>query len=136
LKEFSISKKEIISNKNEFDQVFNSGKTIYSNSRKLKAIFYINNNAESEGLKVAFAVHKKAGSAVWRNRVKRLLRESFRLNKSVLSDSLKNVFLLVVFSLNTINQRNHIKIKLSDIMSEVIELMNKIRVEMEYELQL
>ena len=136
MKEFSISKKEIINTKNEFDQVFNSGKTIYSNSRKLKAIFYINKNAGSEGFKVAFAVHTKAGSAVWRNRVKRLLRESFRLNKGVLSASLKNVFLLVVFSLNTINQRNHIKIKLSDIVSDVIELMNKIRVEMEYELQL
>lgn len=136
MKEFTISKKEIISSKNEFDRVFNSGKTIYSNSRKLKAIFYINNDTESEGLKVAFAVHKKAGSAFWRNRVKRLLRESFRLNKGVLSESLKNVFLLVVFSLNTINQRNHIKIKLSDILSDVIELMNKIRVEMEYELQL
>jgi len=136
LKEFAATKKEIISTKNEFNQVFNSGKTIYSNSRKLKAIFYINYNTESEGLKVAFAVHKKAGSAVWRNRVKRLLRESFRLNKGVLSESLKNVFLLVVFSLNTINQRNHIKIKLSDIVSDVIELMNKIRVEMEYELQL
>ncbi len=135
MKEFAVSKKEIISTKNEFDQVFNSGKTIYSNSRKLKAIFYIN-NTESEEFKVAFAVHKKAGSAVWRNRVKRLLRESFRLNKGVLSESLKNVFLLVVFSLNTINQRNHIKIKLSDILSDMIELMNKIRVELEYELQL
>ena len=136
MKEFAVSKKEIICTKNEFDQVFNSGKTIYSNSRKLKAIFYINKNTGSEGLKVAFAVHKKAGSAVWRNRVKRLLRESFRLHKGVLSESLKNVFLSVVFSLNTINQRNQIKIKLSDIISDMIELMNKIRVEMEYELQL
>ena len=136
MKEFAVSKKEIISAKIEFDQVFNSGKTIYSNSRKLKAIFYINKNSGSEGFKVAFAVHTKAGSAVWRNRVKRLLRESFRLNKGVISESLRNVFLLVVFSLNTINQRNHLKIKLSDIMSDVIELMNKIRVETEYELQL
>lgn len=136
MKEFAVSKKEIISTKNEFDRVFNSGKTIYSNSRKLKAIFYINDNTESEGFKVAFAVHKKAGSAVWRNRVKRLLRESFRLNKGILSESLKNVYLLVVFSLNTINQRNHIKIKFSDIMSDMIELMIKIRFELEYELQL
>ena len=135
MKEFAVSKKEIISTKNEFDQVFNSGKTIYSNSRNLKAIFYINKNTDSEGLKVAFAVHKKAGNAVWRNRVKRLLRESFRLNKSVLSENLKNILLLVVFSLNSINQRNHIKIKLDDIMSDVVELMNKIKVELEYELQ-
>jgi len=136
LKEFAVSKKEIISTKNEFDQVFNSGKIIYSNSRKLKAIFYINKDSDSEGFKVAFAVHKKAGSAVWRNRVKRLLRESFRLNKGVLSESLKNVFLLVVFSLNTINQRNHLKIGLSDIINDMIELINKIKVEMKYELQL
>lgn len=136
MKEFAVSKKEIISTKNEFNQVFNSGKTIYSNSRKLKAIFYINKNSGSGELKVAFAVHKKAGSAVWRNRVKRLLRESFRLNKIVLSESIKNVLLLVVFSLNSINQRNHINIKLADVMSDVVELMNKIKVELEYELQL
>jgi ribonuclease P protein component len=135
LKEFAVSKKEIISSKNEFDQVFNSGKTIYSNSRKLKAIFYINKNSGSGGLKVAFAVHKKAGSAVWRNRVRRLLRESFRLNKVILSEGLKNVLLLVVFSLNSINQRKYINIKLTDVMNDVVELMNKIKVELEYELQ-
>jgi ribonuclease P protein component len=136
LKEFAVSKKEILSKKNEFDQVFNSGKTIYSNSRKLKAIFYINKDTGSGGLRVAFAVHKKAGNAVWRNRVKRLLREAFRLNKGILSESLKSVMLLVVFSLNSINQQNHIKIKLSDVVSDVVELMNKIKVELEYELQL
>ena len=136
MKEFAVSKKEILSSKNEFNQVYNSGKTIYSNSRKLKAIFYINKDAGSEGLRVAFAVHKKAGTAVWRNRVKRLLRESFRLNRGIFSDSLKSMMLLVVFSLNSINQRNHIKIKLSDIVSDVVELMNKIKVELDYELQL
>lgn len=135
MKEVGLSKSERIKSKNEIALVYNSGKTIYSNSRKLKAIFYINKNAGSVSAKVAFAVHKKAGNAVWRNRVRRLLRESYRLNKSILTNNIKNVLLLVVFSLNTINQRNNLKISLKDVLNDVLELMNKIRVELDYELQ-
>ena len=55
----------------DFDLVFKKGKKIYSNSLTLVYL-------PSKELKVGFALGKKHGKAVRRNRIKRLLRESFR----------------------------------------------------------
>ena len=55
----------------DFNLLFKKGKRIFS--RKLTLIFL-----ESDNLKVGFAVSKKHGKSVQRNRIKRLLRESFR----------------------------------------------------------
>ena len=55
----------------DFDLVFKNGKKVFSNS--LTMVFY---NASQ--LKVGFCVSKKHGGSVQRNRIKRLLRESFR----------------------------------------------------------
>ena len=55
----------------DFNLVFNKGKRLYSNN--LTVVFVPSNQ-----LKVGFAVSKKHGGSVVRNRVKRLLRESFR----------------------------------------------------------
>ena len=55
----------------DFNLVFNKGKRLYSNS--LTVIYF-----PSTELKAGFAVSKKHGGSVKRNRIKRLLRESFR----------------------------------------------------------
>ena len=55
----------------DFQAVISKGKRIYSESLTL---IYL----KSEELKVGFAVGKKHGGSVKRNRIKRLLRESFR----------------------------------------------------------
>ncbi len=78
-------------------------------------------------MKVAFAVHKKAGNAVWRNRVKRLMRESYRLHKHALRKALTDGLLLVAFSPNKVNQKNFAKIHLRDVEPEIVDLLEKIR---------
>ena len=55
----------------DFNLVFNKGKRLYS--AHLTVIFL-----PSSELKAGFAVSKKHGGSVKRNRIKRLLRESFR----------------------------------------------------------
>ncbi len=55
----------------DFNLVFNKGKRLYSHNLTL---LYL----ESSELKVGYAVSKKHGGSVKRNRIKRLLRESFR----------------------------------------------------------
>ena len=55
----------------DFQAVFSKGKRIYSGSLTLVYL-------KSDEMKVGFAVGKKHGGSVIRNRVKRLLRESFR----------------------------------------------------------
>ncbi len=124
MKRFGLSKIERIKRKNDFSQVYNSGKIIYSNSRKLKAIFYLG-KSESNSVKVAFGISKKAGNAVWRNRLRRLLRESYRLNKEILSDL--NQTLLVVFSPNSLNKKKNPKLFLRDVQFDMIDLLKKLQ---------
>lgn len=129
LKRFGLSKKERIKNKKEFDLVYTAGEYFISPSQKLKALYFIDRNSERVGIKTAYAVSKKAGNAVWRNRVKRLLRESYRLNKEkiIAECSSKSIGLLIVFSAYTINQRNSKKILLKDVRNDVVDLMNMIK---------
>ncbi len=55
----------------DFQLVFSKGKRVYS---KNLTLIYL----QSKELKVGFAVSKKHGGSVERNRIKRVLRESFR----------------------------------------------------------
>ena len=128
MKEFGLSKIERIKSKKEFSLVYSAGSVIYSDDRKFKVNIYKTENIELPFVKAGFAVHRKAGIAAWRNRVKRLLRESFRLNKKRLTDwsSEKKVSVFLVFSPNSINQKNNPKIYLQDVMPQVLNLMDKV----------
>ena len=55
----------------DFNLVFNKGKRLFSSN--LTVVYFPSND-----LKAGFAVSKKHGGSVKRNRIKRLLRESFR----------------------------------------------------------
>lgn len=55
----------------DFNLVFKKGKRLFSHSLSLVYL-------PAEELKAGFAVSKKHGGSVKRNRIKRLLRESFR----------------------------------------------------------
>lgn len=129
MKEFGLSKKERIKRKRDFSLVFTKGKIISSDTGKLKAIYYTQDTNSYPIVKFAAAVHRKSGTAVWRNRVKRLLKESYRLNKNILFEkALKdNKDVLLVLSSKSINQKKYPKLFLKDIMPEVIELMEKIK---------
>lgn len=129
MKQFGLSSKERIKSKNEFDLVYSAGEILFSSSQKFKAVFFIQKESETSGIKTAFAVSRKSGIAVWRNRIKRLLRESYRLNKKEICSEvkLKKMRVFIVFSPNTINQKNSRKILLKEVMPEVIDLMNQIK---------
>ena len=70
----------------DFNKVFKEGKRLFSNSLTLVYI-------PSKELKVGFAVGKKHGGSVIRNRIKRLLRESFR---SFSPEKMKNFFFVFI----------------------------------------
>ncbi|MFH0734819.1 MAG: ribonuclease P protein component [bacterium] len=129
MKVYDLPEDERIKQKKEFDVVYSSGKIIFSETKKIKAIYCFLKNQNNPGTKVAFAIYKKAGNAVWRNRIKRLLRESYRLNKVELNELCKNKSqtLLLVFSLNSVNKKKYNKIFLKDLLPDVISIINNVK---------
>ncbi len=125
MKRFGLSTEERIKNKIDFDKLYSVGKVILSANRKIKAIYSTEKNNSGGNILIAFAVSSKAGKAVWRNRVKRLLRTAYRLNKENLLKLclLKKIVLKIIFSPNHINEKNFQKIRLFDIMPDVKDIL-------------
>ncbi len=129
MKHFSLSAKERIKSKKIFEAIYSSGKTIFSENKNFKASYLIEQKIESPEVKIAAAVSKKSGNAVWRNRVKRLIRESYRLNKHSLIDFAeeKKVNFKIVFSANALTEKKNKKPKLKDVMPDIIELIMRLK---------
>lgn len=125
MKRFGLSGEERIKSKKDFEKIFSCGTAIFSSDLKIKANYII--EPKGCGVKFAAAISKKSGSAFWRNRVKRLLREAYRLNKNTLIDFSfrKKILLKIVFSPHRLNQNSSRKILLKEIEPAVIEIMNK-----------
>lgn len=129
MKEFGLSRDERVRKKKDFELIFTKGKVVFSSNNLLKAVYRTSPDFREPCVQIAAAVHKKAGKAFWRNRIKRLLKESYRLNKEILLShcSEKKVFLQIVFSTNKLNQKKMKKAALSDLLPEALDLMNKIK---------
>jgi len=130
LKEFGLSAYEKIKSRKDFDEIFSTGITLFSSTRKIKAVYIINQNSSEPGIKAAFAISRKSGNAVWRNRVKRLLTEAFRLNKQIIIKQAEEFRfnIKIIFSPYLINMKKNKNIYLSDIMPDVIDIMSRISI--------
>ena len=128
MKRFSLSSHERIKKRTDFELIFSEGRFIYSSGKVLRAHYLIEKDVEKSGVKIAPVVGKKLGNAVWRNKVKRLIKESYRLNKEILTEvSLrKGVLLKIVFSPNMLNEKKNKILSYSEIMPHVFEIMTKI----------
>lgn len=73
---FELNKSEIIGNKKDFSRIYSKGRSYVCRDM----VIYVSDDEKCNG-KIGFAAGKKLGCAVVRNRVKRLLRETFRLCK-------------------------------------------------------
>ncbi len=73
---YELPKKIILKNKFAFHRVYSKGRS-YANQ---SLIIHVLKNNDIKG-RIGFAVGKKVGNAVVRNRIKRLLRETYRLNR-------------------------------------------------------
>lgn len=129
MKKHSLSSDERIKGKKSFDLIYNSGKTVLSADKNLKAVYKCVTEINNPGVKIAAAVSSKAGNAVWRNRVKRLIKESYRLNKGSLDAKCKkeNLLLRIVFSPNFLNEKKNKKISFQEILSPVLDIIYRIK---------
>jgi ribonuclease P protein component len=86
--QFRFSKKERINESQDFKRVMKLGKRVQSKS----FILFIQNNKLGFH-RLGMVVKKEVGPATYRNRMKRYLREFFRLNKHRMGGSLDLVIL-------------------------------------------
>jgi ribonuclease P protein component len=128
VKKFSLSKNERIKEKKIFDKLFKSGKTVLSQDKSLKAI-YLTEISEIPCVKIAVGVSRKIGNAVWRNRLKRLIRNAYRLNKLdiVQLAEQKKISIYILFSSVLLNQSVHPKLKYSEIQLQIVSLLKTIQ---------
>jgi len=74
-----FTKSERLLKKNEFQKVFDEDRTFRNNEL---LVYALPNGMDKS--RIGLVVGKKVGNAVRRNRIKRILREAFRLNKGLL----------------------------------------------------
>ena len=118
-----------IKNKKEFENIYRFGNTVFSTDRKIKANYLFTSNANQPTVNYAVAVSSKNGGSVWRNRFKRLVRESikkeiFHLREIVL---VSNSSLSVILSPGAISEFYSEKIFLKEIKPAVVDLLIKIK---------
>ena len=128
MKRFGLSANERIKSRKDFEDLYSRGITVFSSTKKIKAVYIIDQNSDKPGIKISVAVSRKSGKAIWRNRIKRLLKESYRLNKNILVTKVINLnfFVRLIFSPYSINMRKNKNIYLGEVMPDVIEIMSRI----------
>ena len=124
---------ERIKSKETISKIYSCGKTIISSDKRVKAIYYSTHNLSQPLVKYAVAISSKSGNSVWRNRFKRLVRESviseFEIIKEIVL--MLRVNLEIIFSPALISQQSKKKIFLEDIqpaVSDIFASLKKIHV--------
>ena len=95
----NLNKSEILRGKRTFQSLFERGRRIRSDHFQGLVLVDSPHDPEMPPVRVATVVPKSAGKAVSRNRVRRLMREAYRLNKEILHspDSRTGGTLRIVF---------------------------------------
>ncbi len=128
MKRFGLPAGERIKSRTDFEKLYGSGRVIISNDKKIKAVYRLDKQSETGNIKIAAVASSKAGNAVWRNHVKRLIRVSYRLNKENLFNLclLKNLVLKIIFSPYRFNEKNNRLVMIDDILPGVKDVLVKI----------
>lgn len=80
---YTLPKSHILRGRRNFDRLFENSQRISSSSINLRYTIYEN---PTEGFLVGFISKKKLGNAVKRTRIRRLMREAYRLNQDIIRD--------------------------------------------------
>ena len=123
-KQYTLGKNERLKSRKEIEQLFNSGKRFSENPLK---IFFLISDSSKQILKMGVGVSSKNfKKAVERNRIKRQIREAWRLQKKYLESRLEilnqqlNVFIIYT------GREIPATIQLTEAMKEVMYKLEKI----------
>lgn len=93
---YTYPKQEKLKSHTVIDSLFTQGKTV--SKYPLRIVYVPTENKEGLPLKVGVSVSKRYfKKAVDRNFYKRLLREAYRLNKSILLDQIQEPYAIMIF---------------------------------------
>ena len=94
--DFSYPKNTKLKSKTTIDTLFSEGKSV--SKYPLRLVYCKNEISETEKLKIGVSVSKKNfKNAVDRNYFKRVLRETYRLNKHILLDNIQENYAIMFF---------------------------------------
>ncbi len=133
MKRFSLSASERIKSRKDFEYIFSAGNSIYSADGKIKSIYVFEKGNSAPSVKIAAASGKKFGSAVWRNRFRRIVKNSYRLNKESLFNVCreKKIILKIIFSPHKINERSNKRLYQEDVLPGILFIIDKIKRKLE-----
>jgi ribonuclease P protein component len=137
VKRFSLSRDERITGKKNFTYAFENGSSLFSGDRKIKAVYVRhimqNDRTKKPGVQIAAAVSKRNGNAVWRNRIRRLVKESYRLEKLPVVEKAidKKILLQIIFLPVGFSKQKTPVVGLNDIKPSVEDILNQILVLLE-----
>ena len=89
---FAFSRKHHLLKRSEFTACYDTGQRYFSSH----FVLFVLASAEGTPWRLGLAVTRKSGNAVWRNRIKRLVREFFRLHQDLLPAAPSAVDIVVV----------------------------------------
>jgi ribonuclease P protein component len=124
-KQLTYSKHEKLKSKKQLDAIFAKGNAFLVHP--LKVVYEITPTTQAPELKMGVGVSKKNfAKATDRNRIKRLIRESYRLNKLILQHHLKHshlhIFILFIDK-SLPENRMFIDVKMKKVMSKLMQLL-------------
>ncbi|MCZ2224896.1 MAG: ribonuclease P protein component [Chitinophagales bacterium] len=121
---FSYKKREKLKSKKLIEQLFAQGKSFVVHPIKI-TFMSVENAFEKSNIQVGVGVSKRNfKNATDRNRIKRLIRESYRLNKIALHEHLKNtnnqIAIFLFYVDNELPQFHTLQAKMKTIIDKLI----------------
>ncbi|MDZ7716300.1 MAG: ribonuclease P protein component [Balneolaceae bacterium] len=120
-KDFSLPKAKILRGRKNFQHLFERDAILFR-AEHVNLRFRLFSEANNQ-YQMGFIVKKGLGKATKRNRVKRLLKEAYRLNQHILSDSIKTSS----YSFHGALMANAIDVTFEQIQQNIVELLRKVQ---------